>query len=211
MLVERRDDVTDTNPEPGRFIVNFHVDDARATAAHLDGMGVTWLSPVEQRRDGLFGTVLDPDGNYVQIIELNAAYHERRAAESGPAMFRTTKAFSGFSVNDVPKAQEFYTNILGLRVSEEYGMLTLHIAGNRDIIVYPKGDEHVPAEFTILNFPVDDIDKAVDELSALGVTFLRYPGREDGTDEKGIWRGGGPLIAWFNDPAGNILSVIQED
>lgn len=211
VLIERRDDTAAVNPEPGRFILNFHVEDARATAAHLDGMGVTWLVPVEQRRAGLFGTLLDPDGNYIQIIELNAAYHQRRAEERRQGMFETTKAFSGFSVNDVPKAKEFYTNTLGLRVSEENGLLTLHIAGDRDILVYPKGDDHVPAEFTILNFPVDDIDQAVDDLGARGVNFLRYPGREEGTDEKGIWRGGGPLIAWFNDPAGNILSVIQED
>jgi catechol 2,3-dioxygenase-like lactoylglutathione lyase family enzyme len=123
-------------------------------------------------------------------------------------MFEHTKAFSGFSVDEIPKAKRFYGETLGLRVSEEYGMLTLHIAGDRDTLIYPK-DDHTPATFTILNFPVDDVDKAVEELAARGVRFERYDGAEQ--DEKGIHRGGGPLIAWFKDPAGNILSVIQQD
>jgi len=123
-------------------------------------------------------------------------------------MFEHTKAFSGFSVDDIPKAKQFYGETLGLRVSEEYGMLTLHLAGDRDTMIYPKED-HTPATFTILNFPVDDIDKAVDELAARGVRFERYDGAEQ--DDKGIHRGGGPLIAWFKDPAGNILSVLQQD
>jgi catechol 2,3-dioxygenase-like lactoylglutathione lyase family enzyme len=120
-------------------------------------------------------------------------------------MFGQTKAFSGFSVDDIPKAKQFYGETLGLRVSEENGMLTLHIAGDRDTLIYPR-DDHTPATFTILNFPVDDVDKAVDELTERGVQFEHYDGAEQ--DEKGIHRGGGPLIAWFKDPAGNILSVI---
>jgi catechol 2,3-dioxygenase-like lactoylglutathione lyase family enzyme len=123
-------------------------------------------------------------------------------------MFENTKAFSGFSVDDVSKAKEFYGETLGLRVSEEYGMLTLHIAGERDILVYPKPD-HTPASYTILNFPVDDIDEAVEELAERGVRFERYDASAQ--DEKGIYHGGGPLIAWFKDPAGNVLSVIQQD
>ena len=122
-------------------------------------------------------------------------------------MFENTKAFNGFSVDDVPRAKQFYGETLGVRVSEEHGMLTLHIAGERDTLAYPK-DDHTPASFTILNFPVDDIEKAVDELASRGVVFERYPGTD--TDEKGIFRGGGPLIAWFKDPAGNVLSVIQQ-
>ena len=93
-------------------------------------------------------------------------------------------------------------------MSEENGLLTLHIAGDRATLVYPKED-HTPASFTILNFPVDDIETAVDGLAARGVEFERYAGTEIETDEKGIFRGGGPLIAWFKDPAGNVLSVIQ--
>ena len=121
-------------------------------------------------------------------------------------MLAKSKAFSGFSVNDIPAAKAFYADTLGLRVSEENGMLTLHIAGDRDILVYPKPD-HSPAAFTILNFPVDDIDEAVDELVGRGVRFERYDGID--ADERGIARGGGPPIAWFTDPAGNVLSVLQ--
>ncbi|MGW2214401.1 VOC family protein [Nonomuraea sp. NPDC001684] len=122
-------------------------------------------------------------------------------------MFGKTKAFSGFSVNDLAAAKAFYGDTLGLAVSESNGLLTLHIAGGTDILVYPKPD-HVPATFTILNFPVDDIEQAVDALAARGVHFQRYDQLK--TDEKGIFRGGGPLIAWFTDPAGNVLSVLQD-
>jgi catechol 2,3-dioxygenase-like lactoylglutathione lyase family enzyme len=121
-------------------------------------------------------------------------------------MFGDTKAFSGFSVNDIPAARQFYGETLGLRVSKENGLLRLHIAGDRDILVYPKPN-HVPASFTILNFPVEDVDKAVDALAERGVSMERYEGMKQ--DEKGVHRGSGPLIAWFTDPAGNILSVIQ--
>lgn len=124
-------------------------------------------------------------------------------------MFAKTEAFSGLSVDDIPRAKEFYGQTLGIDVSEDNGLLTLHIAGGRNILVYPKGPEHTPASFTILNFPVEDIEEAVTELTRRGVTFERYPGAETETDERGIFRGGGPLIAWFTDPAGNVLSVIQ--
>jgi len=124
-------------------------------------------------------------------------------------MFENTKAFSGFSVDDIPRAKQFYAETLGLDLSEENGLLTLHIAGDRPTLVYPKPD-HTPASFTILNFPVDDIEAAVDALAERGVSFERYPGTEIETDEKGIFRGEGPLIAWFKDPAGNVLSVIQD-
>lgn len=122
-------------------------------------------------------------------------------------MFANTKAFSGFAVDDLQKAREFYERTLGLKVSEEHGLLTLHLAGGRDTLVYPKPD-HTPASYTILNFPVDDIDKAVDELTARGVRFKRYDGFDQ--DEKGVSRAEGPYIAWFTDPAGNILSVLEE-
>ncbi|WP_166354721.1 VOC family protein [Phytoactinopolyspora limicola] len=125
-------------------------------------------------------------------------------------MFTNTRAFSGFSVDDIPAAKKFYSETLGLRVTEEYGLLTLHIAGDRPTLVYPKGDTHVPATYTILNFPVDDIEQAADELAERGVRFERYPDAAEHTDQRGIFRGGGPLIAWFKDPAGNTLSIIQE-
>ncbi|MFI6604117.1 VOC family protein [Nonomuraea sp. NPDC050536] len=123
-------------------------------------------------------------------------------------MFGDTKAFSGFSVNDLAAAKQFYGETLGIRVTEEHGLLTLHLAGgDRPTLVYPK-DDHTPATYTVLNFPVEDIEKAVEQLAGRGVRFERYEHLE--TDEKGIFRGGGPLIAWFTDPAGNVLSVIQQ-
>ncbi|MEU1720022.1 VOC family protein [Nonomuraea sp. NPDC005692] len=122
-------------------------------------------------------------------------------------MFGKTKAFSGFSVDDLAAAKAFYGDTLGLEVSESNGLLTLHITGGTDILVYPKPD-HVPATFTILNFPVEDIEQTVDALAVRGVQFQRYEHLK--TDERGIFRGGGPLIAWFTDPAGNVLSVLQD-
>ena len=125
-------------------------------------------------------------------------------------MLENTEAFSGFAVDDLEKAKDFYGETLGLKVSvldEEFGLLQLDIAGSRNVLVYVKPD-HSAANFTILNFPVDDIDKAVDGLAERGVEFERYEGFDQ--DEKGISRGGGPLIAWFKDPSGNILSVLQD-
>ena len=122
-------------------------------------------------------------------------------------MFENTKAFSGFSVNDLEAAKKFYGEVLGLKTSEQYGLLTLHLAGGRDTLVYPKPD-HTPATYTILNFQVDEIDAAVDELISRGVELEKYDGL--GQDDKGINRAGGPYIAWFKDPAGNILAVLQE-
>jgi catechol 2,3-dioxygenase-like lactoylglutathione lyase family enzyme len=126
-------------------------------------------------------------------------------------MFADTKAFSGFAVDDLQKAQEFYGGTLGVKTSildEDNGLMSLHLAGDRDTLVYVKPD-HTPASYTILNFQVDDVDSAVDELTARGVRFERYDGMEQ--DEKGIARGMGPDIAWFKDPAGNILSVLKEE
>jgi predicted enzyme related to lactoylglutathione lyase len=122
-------------------------------------------------------------------------------------MFAGAMAFGSFAVEDTAAAGKFYGETLGLRVSEEGGALMLHLAGDHRILVYPKRD-HSPGSFTVLNFAVDDIDQAVDELSAWGVPFQRYEGFE--TDDKGIYRGQGRSIAWFTDPAGNILSVFQE-
>ena len=125
-------------------------------------------------------------------------------------MFKDTKAFSGFAVDDLDRAREFYAETLGIRTTtEDMGFLTLHIAGDRPTLVYPKPD-YTPATYTILNFPVDDIDAAVGELSSRGVEFLRYDDFEQ--DEHGISREeGGPPIAWFTDPAGNILAVLETD
>ena len=124
-------------------------------------------------------------------------------------MLTDSAAFSGFAVPDIEAARQFYGDTLGLRteVNQEMGgMLTLHLGGGKDVLVYPKPD-HTPATYTVLNFPVDDVEREVDELSAKGVRFERYEGFEQ--DEKGIARGMGPAIAWFTDPAGNVLSVLQ--
>ena len=125
-------------------------------------------------------------------------------------MFRETKAFSGFAVPDVDEARRLYGDTLGIEVSEQMeGILTLELAGGvRPTLVYHKPD-HQPGKYTILNFPVDDIDAAVDELTRRGVEMQRYDGMPQ--DERGIMRAGGPLIAWFTDPAGNILSVLQQN
>jgi catechol 2,3-dioxygenase-like lactoylglutathione lyase family enzyme len=122
-------------------------------------------------------------------------------------MFESTKAFSGFAVDDISRAKQFYADTLGVKVTEGHGMLGLHFAGDWNVLVYPKQD-HTPATFTVLNFPVDDIDAAVDELSERDVQFERYDDAD--TDDKGIYRGQGPYIAWFKTPPGNILSVLQE-
>lgn len=124
-------------------------------------------------------------------------------------MLAESKAFSGFAVKDLAQAREFYEKTLGLEVEEMDGgpgLLSLHLAGGRDVLVYLKPDFE-PATYTVLNFPVDDIDAAVDGLSERGVEFERYEEMEQ--DEKGIARGPGPEIAWFKDPAGNILSVLH--
>ncbi len=122
-------------------------------------------------------------------------------------MLANSKAFSGFAVGDLDKAREFYEGTLGLKVSQEHDLLTLHLADGRDTLVYAKPD-HAPANYTILNFPVDDVEEAVDALVARGVRFERYDGIDQ--DEKGISRDPqGPPIAWFTDPAGNILSVLE--
>ena len=124
-------------------------------------------------------------------------------------MLSSRRAFSGFSVDDILAARDFYGGQLGIEVQEmDNGLLTLHLADGYEVIVYPKPD-HTPAVFTILNFAVEDIDRAVDELAAAGIETIRYEGFAQ--DERGISRNpGGPPIAWFQDPAGNILAVLEE-
>jgi predicted enzyme related to lactoylglutathione lyase len=122
-------------------------------------------------------------------------------------MVDTTKAFGSFAVNDLAAARKFYGETMDLKLTEEGGALMLHLAGDHSILVYLKPD-HTPASFTILNFPVDDIDRAVDELTTRGVPIQRYEGFQ--SDDKGIYRGEGRWIAWFTDPAGNVLSLFQE-
>ncbi|SEE49294.1 hypothetical protein SAMN04489740_1554 [Arthrobacter alpinus] len=125
-------------------------------------------------------------------------------------MLANSLAFSSFSVSDVAAARDFYQDTLGLAVTEQDGMLTLHLGGGGTVLVYPKDASHEPATFTVLNFPVPDIEVAVEALVASGVELEHYAGTPMETDTKGIFRQGGPLIAWFKDPSGNVLSVIQE-
>ena len=164
-----------------------------------------------------------PDRNDVNVIPVpggatnlyTRAFHaawaqaETIVMQRSAAMLKTSHAFSGFSTNDIGKAKEFYGRTLGLEVSEEHGILNLHLGGGADVLIYPKAN-HAPATFTVLNFPVDDVDKAVDELVKRGVHFEIYNDPGIKTDDKGISRGnGGPTIALFKDPAGNILSVLD--
>ena len=135
--------------------------------------------------------------------------------ETSTRLLSDSTAFSGFSVDDIDAARTFYEEVLGLRTStpggmpsEAPGMLQLHLAGGRDVLVYAKGPGHTPATYTVLNFPVPDVDAAVAELTARGVQFLHYD--QPPTDENGVMRAGGPLIAWFTDPAGNVFSVIEQ-
>jgi catechol 2,3-dioxygenase-like lactoylglutathione lyase family enzyme len=123
-------------------------------------------------------------------------------------MLARSEAFSGFSVDDVARARAFYADTLGLDVSEANGLLTLHLAGGARVLLYPKRG-HTPATYTVLNFPVEDVDAAVDELVRRGVRFETYSRPGHVTDARGIFRDDGPTIAWFKDPAGNILSVLD--
>jgi len=127
------------------------------------------------------------------------------------ALLRDSAAFSGFSVDDLDRARAFYEEVLGLRTTpvEMRGLLRLHLGGGKDVLVYAKGAAHSAATYTVLNFPVPDVDAAVAELTRRGVQFLHYDSPP--TDENGVMRAGGPLIAWFTDPAGNVFSVIAQD
>lgn len=186
--------------------------DARAVADRVEAVGSTWVVPLEDRDGSLFATAADPDGNYVQIIQLSPEHlAQMQTGPTGarpPAGMVVDDAFSGFSVDDLAAARTFYTEVLGLGVEEAQSpmpMLSLQ-AGRRKVLVYDKGEAHVPASFTVLNLPVLDVEAAVRELTGRGVEFLRYDEMQQ--DELGIHRGGGPLIAWFADPAGNVMSVI---
>ena len=132
-----------------------------------------------------------------------------KAGRTSSNMFKTAKAFASFSVNDLTKAKEFYGQTLGLEVTQHPEGLEMKLANGLSVFLYPKPN-HTPATFTVLNFTVNDIDEAVEELRDLGVSLEHYDTADIRTDERGIMRGPGPQIAWFKDPAGNILSVVQE-
>ena len=210
VLIDQRDDVADRTVEPARIILNFHVADGHAAAARLDAAGVEWLVPLEERADGWFGTASDPDGNLIQVIELSAAYFEaRRPGPGDGAGLAGVSAFSGFSVDDLDAAARFYGETLGLPVlgpNPETGQMGI-VVGGTEIFLYEKAD-HTPAAYTILNFQVGDVDAAVATLARRGVTPVRYDGLDH--EPNGVYRSQGPPIAWFTDPAGNVLSVIEE-
>jgi predicted enzyme related to lactoylglutathione lyase len=201
VMFDKRDDITGPTKEPTRFILNFDTNDAKGAVAKLDEMGVEWVAPLEERDGGMyFATTKDPDGNYVQIVQSSDDMFIQWDQPAAP--------FPGFSTNDMDATRAFYRDVMGLRVIDmPMGLIQLQFSGGSNVMIYPK-DDHVPATFTVLNFPVDDLDEEVDKLSALGVAFERYDGFQQ--DEKGISRGEeGPNIAWLKDPAGNILSLIQ--
>ncbi|WP_306238851.1 VOC family protein [Ornithinimicrobium cryptoxanthini] len=215
LFIDGRDDVQATHPDPARTIINFEVDDARATAERIEALGGSWVAPPEDRDGSHFATAQDPDGNYVQVIQLSPEHlAEMQVNASGarpPVGMVAGEAFSGFSVDDLAAAQAFYADVLGLQVHagpESMPLLNLDVGG-RKILVYEKGADHVPATYTVLNLPVLDVEAAVRDLVGRGVEFVHYDGMPQ--DELGIHRGGGPLIAWFSDPAGNVLSVIARD
>lgn len=215
LFIDGRHDVQATHPDPARTLINFDVDDASAVVDRMDAAGTTWVAPLEDREGSLFATAQDPDGNYVQVIQLSpehlAQMQENQTGTRPPVGMVVAEAFSGFSVDDLAAARSFYTDTLGLRVAtgpESMPLLFLD-AGGRKILVYEKGADHEPANYTVLNLPVQDVEAAVRDLADRGVQFLRYDGMEQ--DELGIHRGGGPLIAWFTDPAGNVVSVIARD
>lgn len=215
LFLDGRDDVQASHPDPARTLLNFDVEDARAVAARMEAAGSTWVAPLEDREGSLFATAEDPDGNHVQVIQLCAEHlAQMQTNETGTAPAHgvvADEAFSGFSVDDLAAARSFYADTLGLRVvdgPEQMPLLFLD-AGRHKTLVYDKGEAHVPATYTVLNLPALDVEAAVRDLTDRGVEFLRYDGMEQ--DELGIQRGGGPLIAWFSDPAGNVMSVIERD
>jgi len=140
----------------------------------------------------------------------NQRSDSERITQGGNYHVGKQQSLSGFAAPDIAEEKKFYSQTLGLKTSENHGLLTLHLASGNNVLIYPKPD-HVPATFTVLNFPVDDVDRAVDELTKRGVRFEHYNQGDLKTDEKGIMRGNGPTIAWFKDPAGNILSVLNPD
>lgn len=206
LMIDRRGDIQERNPDPARVIINLDVGDARAVVERLERLGTTWVAELDDRDGTLMATATDPDGNYVQLVQMSPRHRAEMSGHSPDSPVAAGEPFSGFAVSDLEAARRFYGEVLGLRVSLNGGLLHLHL-GDRDVLVYPKPD-HQPANYTILNFPVEDIERAVDDLAARGVTFERYDGFNQ--DERGIARSDqGPPIAWFTDPSGNILSVLQ--
>ena len=211
VLVDRRDDVADRTVEPGRIILNLHVDDARATVAHLDGLGVTWLAELEDRGDAWFAALLDPDGNCVQVIELTDAYW---AARGRPTALSRARVSGRLPAQDLARARRFYADVLGLEVAEERpGGLRYELAAGSFALFASTGKPS--GEHTQLAFTVDDIDATVRELRSRGAVFEEYDGpglrTVDGIAEvEGNYPStgaSGERAAWIRDSEGNLLGI----
>ena len=206
LMFDKRDDVSGRTPQGARMLLNVEVDDPAATAARLDSLGATWISPLEERDGNQFATVEDPDGNWLQLVRLSDE-HEAQ-------MSRPTSAYSGFAVRDTAATEDFYRGVLGMRVLRfpmgDSDILGIRINRGTTVLAYPKPD-HQPASYTVLNIPVPDLPTRIDELTARGVEFLRYDGFDQ--DERGIAHGHGvgPDIAWFADPSGNVIALMEQD
>lgn len=201
IMFDKRDEITGPTKEPTRYILNFHCNDAKKAVAKLDAMGVEWISPLEERGEGIFfATTVDPDGNYVQLIQSSDDMYIEYIKPAAP--------FPGYSVNSIEDVRSFYKDVLGLKVIDyPMGNICLAFTGGSDVMIYPKGDDHQPATYTVLNFPVPSVEEEVDRLVKLGVTFEQYEGIDQ--DQKGIASTGNGSIAWFKDPAGNILAILE--
>jgi predicted enzyme related to lactoylglutathione lyase len=218
LLIDGRDDVADRNPEPGRVIINLHVDDAQTTARHLDGLGVTWLAKLEHRpRTGLWcGTIIDPDGNYVQIIELTPAYRSAERITAGQGMLQASAVGSRLPAQDLERARRFYADKLGLHPAEERPGGLRYQCGKGSFSLFASAGRP-SGEHTQMAFEVDDIEAVVEQLRSRGVEFEEYdlpgfrtvnsiadvPGHYPSTGATGE-RG-----AWFRDSEGNLLGIGQ--
>jgi predicted enzyme related to lactoylglutathione lyase len=221
LLITPRDDVADTNPEPGRVIINIHVNDAQAAARHLETIGVSWLAELEYRRpDGAwFGTVIDPDGNYVQIIELTEAYWAARQLRYGQpsrGALEVASVATRLPAQDLERARQFYAEKLGLEPAESRpGGLRYHCGGGSFALFESSG--RASGEHTQMAWQVDDIEAVVAELRSRGVVFEEYemPGLRTTNSIAEVagnyasLGGVGERAAWFRDSEGNLLAVGQ--
>jgi len=218
LLIDGRDDVTDTNPQPARVIINIHVHDARATVKHLDGLGVTWLAELEYRVEhGLwFATVIDPDGNYVQIIEVTPAYRAAKRSRAGLAMLQASPVAARLPAQDLDRARRFYADKLGLHPIEERPGGLRYQCGSVVFSLFASAGR-ASGEHTQMAWEVDDIEATVEELRGRGVVFedVDLPGLRTVNgiaDVAGNYPSTGATgerAAWFRDSEGNILGIGQ--
>jgi catechol 2,3-dioxygenase-like lactoylglutathione lyase family enzyme len=218
LLIDGRDDVTDTNPQPARVIINLHVHDAHATAKHLDSLGVTWLAELEYRaQHGLwFATVIDPDGNYVQIIEATPAYRAAKRSRTGQAILQTSPAGTRLPAQDLDRARRFYADKLGLHPIEERPGGLRYECGGATFSLFASGGRP-SGEHTQMAWTVDDIETTVEYLRSRGVVFedVDLPGLRttsgiaDVTGNYPSTGATGERAAWFRDSEGNLLGIGQ--